>query len=411
MHLYQLLRKCWDQARIIWNHPNRDALQRDLEKNYCGILNLFDPELGIAVPFCKNHSARSVSGVWTPELQRQLSQTTRTLNSEWPKVVFERSSPNVKFVRMPKVPDGMTALYEGRYDPERGKVVREMEGIVAAEDGPRRLVIAQRRTDGYWLVYGDMMVRTSLTRGFAALAVSGDVALVAGERLIERFKLEPFELVDRIDAPKEILGACALTVWRDLIILGIGGSLYAWTVNLGSSILSTTIQCTPEIDPITSLCGVGDFLAVAGVQHPVVHVYALSGSSLTVVRRLIGHTAGITCLRSGSGGRLFTGSLDTTVQVWTMWGGLESCFDRQGGEVIAICPAPGGCHLMFTAARDSTVRAWDLGQERGAWELKVGEGARPLALHFDPGGLQLIVLVALEEDIPTKGQLQMYSFA
>jgi hypothetical protein len=82
-----------------------------------------------------------VNGVITPELRRQVSETTRASAKEWDNPEFADGAPNVKFIRHNGIPPELHSLSQGRYDLEHGFVVSDVPAVCDGVESANGLVL------------------------------------------------------------------------------------------------------------------------------------------------------------------------------------------------------------------------------------------------------------------------------
>lgn len=139
---------------------------------------------------------------------------------------------------------------------------------------------------------------------------------MGGGSQVECFDLETLTLVAMLSTEQRTGNGASLTIWRDRIVLGVGRSLLFWELPNAESNPATIVpplppQCEPELRSITAVAAVGDVLAIASFDDPVIHLYQLENGIPTLFSRLISHAGGITALRSTPDARLVTGWVGT----------------------------------------------------------------------------------------------------
>ena len=86
------------------------------------------------------------------------------------------------------------------------------------------------------------------------------------------------------------------------------------------------------------------------------------GASLGAIRRLSGHSRGVTALGFvGTGGNVLSGGLDNSLRVWDGdTGNVVRAFNNHTGPIqeLAIRPNVDGVPMVATISEDSTVRFW-----------------------------------------------------
>jgi WD40 repeat protein len=165
--------------------------------------------------------------------------------------------------------------------------------------------------------------------------------------------------------------------------------------------------------PIDSISAIGnDWLAIASSQYPVVHIF---DKQLTPISRLIGHTAGISCLFPFEN-KLFSGSSDRTIKMWDVQTGqLQFAYHSHRARVSCLYLATGDDNeaFLFSGADDKTVMAWDVRRKRAVFTMAVADEAAPIALGFWPATSELTVLARPVSAEPERTQAKtiVYRFA
>jgi hypothetical protein len=414
--LYTWLRACWRYAKSIKNNADRILLEKEVETRYIVVLRLFFDELDVSVPRCRNATVDLISGVLTVPLMRQVSQTTRAYTADWENPQFETGAPHVKYLPQAGIPPHLHALYRAQYDRATGFAVSDARAVRGEVEGGDGLVLLEEREGRYWVARAPLAVETSVATCPACIAVDSGIVFVAGDGRVECFRETTLEVCGTLSTEGRVLAKAGVAVWDDMVVLGTGPSLLFWRLADAAGDPSAVhrplaIQCEIELARITSVSAVGHFLAVASVDYPVAHIYGLVDGVPKILSRLIGHTAGVTSLRPTPDARLFTGSIDTTIQLWSVQDGvLELQFDRHGGPVTAISYVTTEREaFLLTGGGDSMIRAWDCSRKKGMWELMVGDGFIPRALHFDFAEQKLTVL-ARSNAAGGPSELQVYTF-
>jgi eukaryotic-like serine/threonine-protein kinase len=130
----------------------------------------------------------------------------------------------------------------------------------------------------------------------------------------------------------------------------------------------------------------GRALATAGADR-LIRLW--DAGDLTPRQTLRGHLAAVTALTFTAGGRLLSGSKDTTVRAWDPAGGRE-LFLRRGHEgpveCVAVDPMTG---QVYSGSDDMYVKAWrpEKPQEGEAYALHRGAAT---AVAFSPDGAMLV---------------------
>jgi WD40 repeat protein len=251
----------------------------------------------------------------------------------------------------------------------------------------------------------------------------------AGDVRIRGFDLDTHQAVDTLYVRKDLILRSGIAVWGDFVVLGTGRELYRWdkritetnsqrlpseeglyaemihSNGLNPKLVNWTKGRPPDgvltvsLDgDITSICAIGEYLAVASKFYPVIHVYNFDNPEVVVVR-LIGHTMGVTMLRGyevkNRPKHMFSGSADKTIKLWNLTNGVcVMHFERHGGKVTSIAHTKLGSftqisstrygRFLFTGGKDCLVRAWDVRKPAAMFLLEVSDKMTPVALSLKP---------------------------
>jgi WD40 repeat protein/tetratricopeptide (TPR) repeat protein len=114
---------------------------------------------------------------------------------------------------------------------------------------------------------------------------------------------------------------------------------------------------------------------------------ASSGSPLAELK---GHAAGVTALAVMPDGRIVTGSDDRTARIWTASGAMAAEFKGHDGAITALAVMADGLRLV-TAAKDKTVRVWDVRTRTELVRLKdLQDVVNAVAVAVTPDGPRII---------------------
>jgi WD40 repeat protein len=148
---------------------------------------------------------------------------------------------------------------------------------------------------------------------------------------------------------------------------------------------------------ISSICVVGDKLAVASDGYEAIHIY---GKDITngVIARMIGHTMGVTSLCAYNSRTLLSGSGDRLVKMWNLDSYTWTVgFYRHGGPVGALCYGKyANDEFLFTGGDDGVVHVWDLKKKGWMFQIRLADddGKKLLAwnLAFNSAEKSLSIL-------------------
>jgi hypothetical protein len=363
-------------------------------------------ELGITLPLPRDKATPVVRGVMTQELIRQVSQTTQLYTDDREEVanVQQGAHPNVAFVRHPigpQLPPDMRDLYEGNYDYQAGAAVGT---VVCAASWASGIVWIEAGDGSLWLVEdGGRAVEAGLDRRPVTIAIDQTTVWVAGGGVARAFNLQTMQATTSMPLDN----ASCLTAWGDCIVTAAGPTLIFSRSN--SAVCATT-----EMQNVTLVRGVGDFLAVASADYPAIHIYqAVPDGGIAIVSRLVGHTAGVTAFCARSNKQFLSGSADRTIRLWNLAdGATELWFDRHSAAVTAIyCAEYRKSCILFTGGADQVVFVWDMTMKTAMFRLALGDGFVPTALHFRPDEKTMSVLARQEQQgDEAQSVLQVYRF-
>jgi hypothetical protein len=380
--------------------------QRQVEERFVAVLGLMRSELRIPLPSSRDKATPVVRGAMTRELIRQVSQTTRLYTDDREEVanVEQGKPPKVVFVPhaiCSQLPPDMRNFYEGNYDEQTETAVGP---VVCAASWARGIVWIQSRDETFWLV-GDTgrAVATGLDWQPTAIAANQTTVWVAGGGIARSFDLETMQPATSLP----IGDASCLTAWGDYVVTAERPNLTFWRSD-------NAVRAIAEMQNVTLVRGVGDFLAVASADYPVIHVYrAAREGGFAIVSRLVGHTAGVTAFCARGQTQLLSGSEDRTIRLWNLADGTtEIWFDRHSSTVTAIYSEEyrKSC-LLFTGGADQVICVWDMTMKNAMFRLALGDGWVPAALHFRPDVKTMSILARQEnQGGEAEGVLQVYRF-
>lgn len=186
---------------------------------------------------------------------------------------------------------------------------------------------------------------------------------------------EGMEVGDPMVLPCGPLLRSSIDFMHDCIAVGGKSQLMLFGRNrqLGCSV-------DPGIGGITSVCAVGDSIAVASRNHHAIKMLDKTGQSLGV---FIGHGAGVTCVTDMNDSRFMSGSCDKTVRIWDVRTPKPvTQIQKHLGTVTVIGQhLTDSKHYVITGGEDNVIRCWDLRMLQELWEVGTGNGI-PIALEY-----------------------------
>ena len=268
------------------------------------------------------------------------------------------------------------------------------------------------------LCCGEIRAKTGFSRPPQGIFFSKELerVFIAGESVVRCFKVDTLECVGTFDASGALTkeAPAALTVFyerlsgRHLLLLACEAVLLSWTLDGCSDEIQKPSAKTDELEipKITSICAVGDFVAIASSNYEVIHVYHMSEQDrvLTLYERLIGHSDSITCLKAVDGTRLLSGSFDGTVRLWDVTHArTEVFYCGHSGRISAIDYGRNGTEFMVTAGTDGNICLWNLSSKSAMIKIYVnGYGSMDkfyaTALALDPEAKTVTMVVACGSD-------------
>ena len=184
---------------------------------------------------------------------------------------------------------------------------------------------------------------------------------------------------------------------------------------------------TAEIPgPVTSLCAFGKYLAVASDEYEVIYVYKRKkDGGIRLSERLIGASAGITCLVAAGPERLISGSHDKFVRRWNIkQARTEALFcGHEAGLAALLYPAPRKTQMLFSSGRDGYLHLWDITKAKLLMKIHVvgseeSERYHATCISYDPETNKIVFIAAPDEKSngmdpsfrETKTEIQTYQF-
>jgi hypothetical protein len=462
--LYDLLKKFYRFIRSIKNYPPEERLsaQQRVEERFVQVLHLFRSKIGIQQIYSHDDTGTRIRTHNPTQIQRQVSRTTRIYTgdpiSDAPEL--EQGCPFISYPKNWRLPPRLTrdlqVFYHGQYK-DGGRTITDYPNFECSAFHRDDLVYVcfDNQSNSHHLMLGDMDVQTGFFSRATAIAIDPDAdrLWIAGDVRVRSFTLASLHPDDTLYVRRDVVRSSCLAIWQDYVVLGTQNTLLAWTktrdqsranpprgdlrtkqydefvsrFRLGPETIDWTrgrpnerqLQFQNELKEITSVCAVGNYLAVASRAYPAIHLFALASGG-QIVQRLVGHTMGITCLLAHREDQLFSGSADKTIKLWNLENGtVEFSFERHGGAISAleVRDYKTGTFL-FTGGEDHIIHAWDINRKKPMFQLDVGQAFYPTGMYFDPDEKQLGIVNLpvtdheLDEFEQTQqtAQLQVFSF-
>ena len=152
-------------------------------------------------------------------------------------------------------------------------------------------------------------------------------------------------------------------------------------------LVSVPVQPAVKVAPVPATTAKSGQTAVANPKREWWRVRPEQGDAVALagkVRRFEGHSDAVLSVAfSPDGQRLLSGSADSTVRLWNLHSGAETCIlSGHTDKVWSVAFLPDGKRAI-SAGKDKSVRLWDL--ERGR-ELRCFEGRTNRGLAVSPDG-------------------------
>ncbi|WP_169977789.1 WD40 repeat domain-containing protein [Tautonia rosea] len=228
-----------------------------------------------------------------------------------------------------------------------------------------------------------------------AFAPDGASLVATSQRGILILDRAELRLRATLESESTNLHALAFSPSGDRLAVGGGQPTVEGTVEIrdwpGGALRVTFSEQT---DSVVDLVWIDeDTIAAASLDHSIVLLEVASGK---VIRRLEGHSRGVSALASMPGeGLLVSAGRDQSLRVWEIASGdLVHSLDHHTLPVNAAAPRPGGAGLavVATAGDDRTVRFWQPAIGRMVRFVRLD--SVPLALAWLPDGSRAVVSCA-----------------
>ena len=429
---YRYMRTDWKQKR-----PSLET-QAATEERFIKLVRQFKEIVGV-VQFSFDKTMPMAAGE-SSKLKRVVSDTTRMYATGEPygesgKENMTETAPTV-FVNNNYMAGRnrlLSALGQGKLVGD-GRTCERCPGTVGcaarAPDGLAYAIFDKENSTK--LVYGDKSVNTGFfSRGATSMIFDEryEYIFVAGDVRVKCFKADTLECIDTFCCRRsETQGQSCLAIVDDTLVLADGDKVFFWSLaNLGEEEYQGTdafrnkfrdairpagvnpqfVDWTPgkkpdnikikhEFSHITGMCVVGDILAIASEEHEAVHLFQRDADSraFSLCGRLIGHSAGITCMMATKDGKLVTGSHDKLVRVWdlgTLLAEVQFC-GHESSVISGASVTVGNAPVIITGGKDSTIYFWDLQAKKNVMKICVSpldddggdKKARATCIAFDP---------------------------
>ena len=247
---------------------------------------------------------------------------------------------------------------------------------------------------------------------------------------VKSFNIETLENIDTFFVSSQTLSCSCITIWKNYVVLSSSNQIYLWDTNdlnekendilmdkynekSNQFLNNDNINWVHGINSnnnfsvdfptgvnITSICSVGNVLAVASENYPVIYLLNDNGK---IVGRLIGHVEGITSLLAKDDKFLFSGSNDMIVKLWN----IETCeliinFAFHQGPIISLALISiQEMELLFSCGSDNIIYAWDIKNKKSIFNISCKTKNKydekqtyltPLSISYDNIGSSLNVL-------------------
>ena len=456
---YRYMRTVWRQAR-----PSLET-QAETEKRFVKLVRQYKEIIGV-VPFSYDKTMQMATRE-VSQLKRIVSDTTRMYATGAPygesgKENMTETAPTV-FVNnnyMAGSKRVLSILGEGKLVGDARTWITCQGTVGCAARSPDGLVYTVfDKENSTKLVYGDKSVNTGFfSRGATSIIFdeSYEYIFVAGDVRVKCFKADTLECIDTFYCRmSETQGRSCIAIVNQTLVLADDEKVFFWSLeNLGAEEHQATdafrkqfrdsmsragvnpqfVDWTPgkkpdnikikhEFSHITAMCVVGNILAIASEDCEAVHLFKRDPDRRTfsLCGRLIGHSAGITCMTATKDGKLITGSHDKLLRVWdldTLLAEVQFCGHES--SVIAVAAVTlSNVPVIITAGKDSTIYFWDVQAKKIVIKISVSpidekdaeRKACATCIAFEPEAnrLDFVAEIGLDTDSQRQTMWDRYS--
>lgn len=433
-HCYDALKSLYRNIKISGQNDPEDRLneQIKIEERFgqcIDALRKITDEVYSPDPVAKHIEAQL-----TKQIQRQVSTTTATFASEGripsssrKTIDLEQTSPNVFFAKnqealLRRVQNNETlyAIYHG--DCQQTK--NDVNGILCSTVNNRGdifYIYFNKMQRCYMIAHGDVEAPTGFFKEATSMMFdyTNNLVWAAGDCRVKAYKPDTLACVDTLNAGANWISSSSIASWQGQIVMGSDKLIAVWQSKpmanpkvtmiknknneevakangldldkiewTGGRRTNVTFAPSNQVSHISTICPVGNYLAIGSYDHHAIHLMNNEGNT---VGRLIGHTAGITCLLSTDEKTLYSGSLDKTVKRWDvekMYSTLHLI--RHGGPITCLTAGVIDDHtFLFSGGKDNCIRGWDVTNLSALFEARSGTQT-PISVHFIPSLRELV---------------------
>jgi hypothetical protein len=303
--------------------------------------------------------------------------------------------------------------------------IDDCQVIGFGDSGTFAQVSFDKKTRSEVLTYADRSITTGFFRVARAILVREDLGLVwvAADCRVKAFELPSLGCVSTMFGGDNIMNQPSLTIWGESVVLASDSTIALWPVAPGDSLRSSTARTLKNVQnedgahfqgfdlktidwatgrrpssslrpmnfphTITSICAVGEYLAIGSRKHHAIHLLSSEAETVSI---LVGHTDGITALLATSRNTLYSGSRDWTIRRWDISShSTEMHFQRHASAVTCLTVGDFlGRGWLFSGGDDHLVRVWDLVGKCSTFEVRSNELA-VVGVKFVPKSKSLFV--------------------
>lgn len=418
----------------------RLEVQMQIEDKFKQAIDTFHDKLNIIDIYTKDKTGYIIEQIFSSKMKRQFSTTTKIYNNEEVDISDEQSKfietcPGMFVPQGFKVPavydQKLKLLAHGIYkgDAPEDQIIENVQCASFLKNGQPIYVTFSDNSRTFQIHRNDIVKDTGFFHKCWTMCIDepDSIVWVAGDCRLRGFDIETLELKHCLQAKgRSLLVKPSIAIWNGHIVLANDAHIYLWKkgdfkpsktdlkkdyldlargdgLNLesidwkgGSIGVILPNEDDLELQEFTSICAVGDKLVIASDEYFAIRVI---DTDMKLCARLVGHTAGITCLLARNETEFFSGSKDKTIRIWDLVTSTPTTqLFRHGNDVTSMTyDFYESADFAFTGGKDFKIRAWNLNMKKPMFEASLPDQHIPVAINFNPQDVTLSVFLTPDE--------------
>ena len=417
--------------------------QKKLEKRFNECIEKMHKQLTVENIFSFDSIAQKVYATTTKQFLNEFSGSAALscteglyrLGKEAAMVSISQDvSRNEKITVPPEVSPNYSVLYKGRVE----ETITDIPGIQTSaflQNGEIIYTYYDQDKKAHCIRRNDAVSVLGCFQPATSMVVdeSDNKVWVSAECRVFGVDLSTLEVVDTVFVSNRPIDSCSMAVSDTLCAVCFSSSITTWekdsskAKNIGrSSTLDSnkfsnqtfpssldlskvswnkgriaSIFATTEFQNVSTICSHHNDFVIGSQTYHSMHI--ISGTTRQVIGRLVGHTDGITCIKS-FGDSIYSSSKDGTIKAWNP----QKCtctahFDRHWKRVTSLEVSDvDGRVVVASGGDDQIIRVWDQKAGQEICEF-THENSSIKNIFFDPRSLTLYAILRDETEIPLPG--------